>query len=333
MSGAARRSEPRSLLAAALPFLLVLLALSVSCAPRWRPRSIQVSLEPDVVERGRYLANHVAICITCHSERDYAFFGAPPKPGTEGRGGLTIPELFRAPPGLVIPAPNLTPAALGDWTDGEIYRAIAGGISKDGRSLFPAHPFSKYRSLPTEDIEAIIAYLRTLPPQQDELPERYLKYRSLEALVRTWPSPPPARRAPAQPGSRRYSKALMDATGCMWCHSPQTRLAAPIPGRKFSGGVPFDIPAPGGGLSWSTNLTPATTGLGAWPRETFIARFKRATPEAMRAQQIAPGGFSSLMPWEAYSGMTEEDLGILYDALRRLRPIENPAPRWTPPEQ
>ena len=53
----------------------------------------------------------------------------------------------------------------------------------------------------------------------------------------------------------------------------------------------------------------------------------------MRAQQVPPGGFSSLMPWEAYSGMTEEDLGILYDALRRRRPIENASPRWTPPEQ
>ncbi len=254
------------------------------------------------------------------------------RPGTEGAGGLTIPELFKAPPGLVIPAPNLTPHHLGDWTDGEIYRAIVGGVGRDGSSLFPAHPYSKFRSLPTEDVEAIIAYLRSLPPNPSEQPERYLKYRSLEALVHTWPAPPPAFTPPARPGTRRYEKVLVDAAGCMWCHSPQTRLAAPIPGRRYSGGEPFPIPPPGGGLSWSTNLTPATTGLGGWTKEVFVARFKASTPEVMRAQPIPEGGFSSLMPWDAYSGMTEEDLGAIWDALQRLRPIENASPRWTPPE-
>ena len=311
--------------------LLVLLVSSLSCVPRWRPRDIQVSPDAQVVERGRYLANHVAICMTCHSERDYSYLGGPPKPGTEGRGGLTIPELFKAPRGLVIPAPNLTPAALGDWTDGEIFRAIAGGLGKDG-ALFPAHPFSKYRSMPTEDIEAIVAYLRTLPAKPDDLPERYLKYESLETLINVWPRPPPAFTKRPKPGSRRYQEDLLDAAGCLWCHSPQTRLAFPIPGREYSGGLPLLIPPPGGGTSWSTNLTPHATGLGPWSRDDFIGRFKRSTPEVMQAQQIQPGGFSSLMPWGAYSGMTEEDLGALYDALRRRRPIESLSPRWTPPE-
>ena len=311
--------------------LLVLCLVTTSCV-RWRARDIQVSLEPTAVERGRYLGEHVALCVLCHSERDYSRFGAPPKPGTEAVGGLTIPELFKAPPGLVIPAPNLTPAHLGDWTDGELYRAIVGGVSKDGRSLFPAHPYSKFRTLPTEDVEAIIAWLRSLPPVPDELPERYLKYRSLEKMVHIWPAPPPAYTPPARPGTRRYERVLMNAAGCMWCHSPQTRLAAPIAGRRFSGGEPFPIPPPGGGLSWSTNLTPSASGLGAWDKQTFIARFRRATPEVMHTVTVPEGGFSSLMPWGSYSGMTEEDLGVLYDALRRLRPIEATSPRWTPPE-
>ncbi len=312
--------------------LLSLALLATSCAPRWRARTLEVSSEPAVVERGRYLSHHVAICMTCHSERDYSYFGAPPRQGTAGQGGLTIPELFGTPRGLVIPAPNLTPAALGDWTDGEIFRAIAGGLSRDGRRLFPAHPYSNYRTMPKEDIEAIIAYLRTLPPGPNELPERYLKYRSLEAMLDLWPAPPPVYGGHLEPGTRRYEKNLMKLTGCLWCHSPQGRLAFPIPGREFTGGVPFMTPPPGGGLSWSTNLTPADTGLGPWTKEDFISRFKRATPEVTLSRQIEPGGFSSLMPWGAYSGMTEEDLGILYDALRRRRPVETKWPRWTPPE-
>ena len=289
-----------------------------------------MSDDPATVERGRYLAENVAICTTCHSQRDYAHFGAPPTEGTEGAGGLTIPELFKTPPGLVIPASNLTPAALGDWTDGEIFRAIAGGLSRDGRRLFPAHPYSQYRTMPREDIEAIIAYLRSLPPQPNELPERYLKYRSLEAMLNLWPAPPPVYGGHLEPGSRRYERNLMKLTGCLWCHSPQDRLAFPLPGREYSGGVSFQIPPPGAGLAWSTNLTPSATGLGPWSREDFIARFKATTPEVVYATEIAPGGFNSLMPWEAYSGLTEEDLGIIYDALRRRRPIDAMGPRWTP---
>ena len=311
--------------------LLGVFVTAVSCVPRWRPREIEVGQDPAVVERGRYLANHVALCITCHSERDYGYLGGPPRPGTEGRGGLTIPELFKTPRGLVIPAPNLTPAALGEWSDGEIFRAIAGGASPDG-AIFPAHPFSQYRKLPTEDLEAIVAYLRSLPPKPDDLPERYLKYRSLETLINTWPQPPPAFVKPAQPGSRRYAKTLIAVAGCMWCHSPQTRLAFPIPGKEYTGGTPLLIPPPGGGTSYSTNLTPSPAGLGGWSRDDFIARFQRATPELIRQTPVQPGGFNSLMPWGAYSGMTEEDLGYMYDELRRLRPSDAVSPRWTPPE-
>ncbi len=314
-----------------LLLLLVLVAAS-SCAPSWRARSIQVSRDPASVERGRYLANHVAICMTCHSERDYSYFGGPPKPGSEGRGGLTIPELFKTPKGLIIPAPNITPAALGDWTDGEIFRAITGGLDKDGGPLFPAHPYSMYRLMPEEDVEAIIAYLRSIPARPDTLPERYLKYRSLEGMLNLFPSPPATTKGHLEPGSKKYEKNLMRLAGCMWCHSPQTRLAFPVPGQEFTGGTPILVPPPGAGTAWSTNLTPDPTGLGGWTREDFIARFKRTTSEVVHKTPITPGGFNSLMPWEAYSGMTEEDLGILYDALRRRKPVQKMAPRWTPPE-
>jgi hypothetical protein len=325
---ALRRRPNRWLL---LAIVLLVLGALTSCV-RWRPRNIQVSLEPDAVERGRYLGEHVLVCTTCHAQRDYARFGGPPAPGTAGLGGLTIPELFGTPRGLVIPAPNLSPTHLGDWTDGELFRAITGGVGRDGRSLFPGHPYSQYRRLPTEDIEAIVAWLRTLPPEPNELPERYLKYRSLESLLDVWPSPPPAFVPRPEPGSRRYGRDLLTASGCLWCHSPQTKLAFPIPGREYSGGAELPIPEPGGGTMWSTNLTPDPTGIGHWSRDLFIDRFKRSTPEVLDDRAVTPGGFNTLMPWGAYSGMTEEDLGHIYDALMRRRPIEHLPPRWTPPQ-
>jgi hypothetical protein len=55
-------------------------------------------------------------------------------------------------------------AGLGGWTDDQIKRAIAHGISRDGRKLQPPMPFAYYAKLSPFDLDAIVAYLRTLPP-------------------------------------------------------------------------------------------------------------------------------------------------------------------------
>ena len=68
----------------------------------------------------------------------------------------------------------------------------------------------------------------------------------------------------------------------------------------------------------SRNLTSHETGIGAWTREAFIARFKEfSTP--IRVDNLQD---NTLMDWNAFSGMTEEDLGAIYDFLRSLPPVE-----------
>lgn len=47
---------------------------------------IKVSITPDRVKRGSYLANHVMLCMDCHSTRDWTLFSGPMVSGTEGRG-------------------------------------------------------------------------------------------------------------------------------------------------------------------------------------------------------------------------------------------------------
>lgn len=49
--------------------------------------NISVDRTAAQIERGRYLANHVAVCIDCHSTRDFSRLAAPPVPGTFGKGG------------------------------------------------------------------------------------------------------------------------------------------------------------------------------------------------------------------------------------------------------
>lgn len=48
---------------------------------------MKVQITPERVERGKYLANAVVVCMDCHSTRDWSLFAGPVKPGTWGKGG------------------------------------------------------------------------------------------------------------------------------------------------------------------------------------------------------------------------------------------------------
>ncbi len=48
---------------------------------------IKIPITPERVARGKYLANHVGICMDCHSQRDWNFYAGPIAEGTFGGGG------------------------------------------------------------------------------------------------------------------------------------------------------------------------------------------------------------------------------------------------------
>jgi hypothetical protein len=103
---------------------------------------LKIEITSDKIERGKYLANHVMLCMDCHSTRDWNSFAAPMIPGTEGNGGETFDQKLGFPGKYI--APNITPFHLKDWTDGEIFRAVTEGVSKDGRALFSVMPYHRY---------------------------------------------------------------------------------------------------------------------------------------------------------------------------------------------
>src|SRR3954469_22698484 len=78
------------------------------------PENISIASTPEKVERGRYLATNVMVCMDCHSQRDFSYYAGPPKSGNLGGGG----EHFSREMGLPgsIYSRNLTPYALKDWT-------------------------------------------------------------------------------------------------------------------------------------------------------------------------------------------------------------------------
>jgi mono/diheme cytochrome c family protein len=110
----------------------------------------------DKVKRGFYLVT-IAHCMECHSPlgpkgRDFTKTGA---------GGFE----FKGPWGLSV-SRNITSSktkGLGGWTDAEIKRAITQGVSRDGSKLKPPMGFEFYAKMKPEDLDDLVAYIRTVP--------------------------------------------------------------------------------------------------------------------------------------------------------------------------
>jgi hypothetical protein len=139
--------------------------------------------------------------------------------------------------------------------------------------------------------------------------------------------PKQARPAAAVPAADApgYGSYLVTLAGCLKCHSEDHHGAIPA-GREFAGGRAFPIP---GGTVRSANLTPdPTSGLGGWTRERFIAAFA-AFRSSTAAGPVAVGAFNTPMPWTAYAGMSDADLGAIYDYLHALPAVANPVVKFT----
>lgn len=127
----------------------------VALPANWGPPvgHVDAPLKEDKIAYGKYLAGPLARCMDCHTE--------PPRPGESARLGAGGKE-FHGPWGISVSA-NLTPSALGDWSDAEIERAIRTGVARDGHKLFPPMPFGAYKNIADDDMAALIGYLRSLP--------------------------------------------------------------------------------------------------------------------------------------------------------------------------
>lgn len=128
-----------------------------------QPPAVNVPDVPkdDLVKYGEYLAGPVGHCMDCHTtyvmgQIDYTQLG---------RGGNVYSKPFGYQWAAV--SANITPHmdfGLGAWTDDEIKRAITDGISRNGRQLLPFMPFELYKKMQPRDLDAIVAYLRSIPP-------------------------------------------------------------------------------------------------------------------------------------------------------------------------
>jgi mono/diheme cytochrome c family protein len=288
------------------------------------PPVMEVQLTAENLERGKYLVNHVMVCMDCHSTRAWRLFSGPIIPGTEGKGGEIFDQQLGFPGKFI--APNITPFHLRNWTDGEIFRAITSGVSKDGKALFPVMPYHNFGVLDRKDIEAVIAYIRTLKPIENNTEISSPDF-PMNFIINTLPQKPTFTTIPKPEDTIAYGKYMITAAGCIDCHTKQDK--GKFVGQPFSGGFEFKLP--GGSIVRSANITPdKTTGIGNWTSEQFVNRFKMYASSIYVSHPVLEGEFQTVMPWTMYSGMTSEDLNAIFVYLQSLPPINNQVEKFTP---
>lgn len=278
---------------------------------------ISLPMSAEAIERGRYLANHVAVCMDCHSTRNWTYYSGPITPGTVGKGGEIYDERSGLP-GVVI-SKNITAYNLGDWSDGELFRVITGGLQKDGDALFPLMPYDAYRTMDERDLLAVMAYLRTLEPIENDVPDHQLNF-PLNLIVNSIPREAELRTVNRN-DSIEYGEYLSNLGGCVWCHTPTNATQQVIMEQSLAGGHEFFV---AGGLVRSSNISPnPETGIGNWTLEQFIARFRQYQGDAGRTIPIGVDGRNTIMSWSMFADMNDEDLGAIYAFLMQSEPRRN----------
>jgi len=287
---------------------------------------VKVEATKERLERGKYLVTHVAVCVDCHSTRDYSKFSGPVVGGTEGKGGEVFNKQNLGLPGSVY-AKNITPAGIGSWTDGEIIRAITCGVNKNGESLFPLMPYMSYNGFTKEDLFSIVAYIRTLKPIENHVPEKSLDF-PMNFIEKTIPVKSFSMENKVDRNNPvEYGKYLVQVAGCFDCHTPQEK-GKPIMEKNFAGGMEFYTPD---FTLRSANITPdVASGIGSWTKEMFIQKFKSFESDSAKNVSVGPKSFNTAMAWTMYAGMTTEDLGMIYDYLRTLKPVYNVVNKFSP---
>jgi mono/diheme cytochrome c family protein len=282
--------------------------------------------------RGQYLVDHVVACPDCHTPRDA--MGAP-LPGKYLSGAKCFIML---PNGDCLHTRNLTNHATGlkNRTADEIKNMFQNGIrppatsggSTDAGSaptaLNPVMPYYVFHNMDADDADAIVAYLRTVPGVENELPPRGASFDVPGPAPYLDPNkiPLPKADAPNQE-SAMHGRYLTSKIGlCIECH---TQHNAPGPGdvlmtaKFFQGGEMFPFPQfPVVPVSKNLTSDPAT-GLGNWTVDQILTVLKQGKDKDGKG--ICPP--MPVGPMGAYGGLTDQDARDIANYIKSLPPATN----------
>lgn len=287
-------------------YALVLLMLGLSASGCLfvlniaKPDLEPIARDPTRVERGKYLVENVASCFTCHPRSSEI--------GPESR-------FWKETAGDVW-APNLTPdpeTGLGNWTDGQILRAIREGVDVNHEALIPVMPYRSYAELSDEDAKSMVAYLRTLQPVSMQIPPKRLDF-PFSLLVNLIPRPvkSPVPQVDSKDAVARGKYLVMTAS-CASCHTPHSQ-GGPDQEKTFAGGMVFSQVGTATAVTSPNITSDIETGIGGWTDDMLREAITRG---------VLPGGRKMIgpMPWMAYAGMTTDDILAVIAYVKTIPPI------------
>lgn len=242
------------------------------------PEMLLISTNQELLARGQHLASAATRCTGCHG------------------GNLAGQVMVDAPPFRIV-APNLTSGkgGVGPLSDADWIRAIRHGVAADGTPLM-LMPSSDYQALSADDLAAIIAYVKSVPPVDNVLPDSELRPLGRVLLLAGQLPILEAERidhgavfglpAPVGP-TEAYGGYLVTIGGCRTCHG----------GNLGGGQVPdgSNVPAP------AIN----TAGMAGWSEADFVAAMR--TGVSPNGKPIAP-----IMPWEAVGQLSDDELRAVW---------------------
>jgi mono/diheme cytochrome c family protein len=276
-------------------------------------------------QRGKYLVENVIACPECHTPRlmdgslDMSKYMA----------GST--ECFaKLPNNDCIYPKNLTPHAtgLGNRTAAEIKTMISEGMRPEAapdRPLHPIMPYYVFGNTDPDDLDAIVAFLRTLTPVAQEIPAKGAGWSIPEPAdpinLGNVPEPEATYENQAAASRGRYLAAQVGL--CVECHTKHLMGAATVldETKMFQGGEEF--PLTFGSLmvtARSKNLTPhMTSGLGTWTVEDIIKALKQGKDKMDKG--ICPPMPAG--PMSSYGGLTNQDARDIAHYLKSIAPVDN----------
>lgn len=272
-------------------------------APTSAPES--ADMEQNSVTKGAYILR-AAGCVACHTDLN--------RGGAYLAGGPALKTKFGTFWG-----PNITPdpeAGLGNWSLDDFRKAMTEGLAPDGSHYYPVFPYTSYTKMQPSDIDALWAYLQTVPAHPSSTPRHAIDFPySIRALMSGWKifaftkGPLPDDTARSETWNRgRY---LTDALGhCGECHTPRRPLGNLRQDRYLAG----NPDGPDG--EKVPNITPDETGLAGWS----VADIVTVLRDGVKPDFDTVQGTMATVITHSTSSLTEDDMAAIATYLISLPP-------------
>ena len=280
--------------------ILFLLASCTQTPTRERTQSL--------VERGDYLVNGIMACNHCHTPKDKA--GSPVMARQFAGGVQRFDEVTFTASGANITQDVET--GIGKWSDADIRRALVDGVRPNGTKLAFIMPYSLYKTLATRDLDAVVAYLRTVTPVNAKVTPPLYKS---EQITYTYPGAEKPMNENDLRDPVKRGLYLASLGHCMQCHAERHNDIPDYRAGAGKGGRMFKTPT---GMARAANITShSIKGIGAWSD----GEIRRALTEGV-SRDGRPLALTMATYAQYWKRLTDEDLNALVAWLRTLPPLE-----------